>query len=168
MLGSFIFNDRLHVFGSFSHFTKFLVEYECRIGITIIPTLVSVSSTFYAHIFLYKILAPKITKPNVSREKLPKSSKRTKEALMKQWWNWHLECGTKPGYFWKRSHNGRWNIEKYFLSNTKCKTYVYYTWSHVYRWGFLCCRINVIKKKKQFFFWKQIILDNGKLLISYL
>ena len=71
-LDSFIFNDRLHVFGSFSHFTKFLVEYECRIEITIIPTLVSVSSTFYAHIFLYKILAPKITKPNVTREKLPK------------------------------------------------------------------------------------------------
>ncbi len=31
----------------------------------------SISSTFfYAHIFLYKILAPKFTKPNVTREKL--------------------------------------------------------------------------------------------------
>ncbi len=36
----------------------------------------SISLTFYSHIFLHKILAPKITKLNVTREKLPKSYKK--------------------------------------------------------------------------------------------
>jgi len=43
--------------------------------------------------FSYEILAPKITKPNVTREKLMKSCQKdllTKKAPIKCWWNWHL------------------------------------------------------------------------------
>ncbi len=45
--------------------------------------LLSISSTFYARVFLYKILSQK---PKLNYKKDVRTKKRSK----KRWWNWHL------------------------------------------------------------------------------